>query len=490
MKEIVDRLSKGAWYTLISILIIKLFTVINSMVTARLLGPSDFGIYSILLSLQGVLLLFASFGYPTVVTKFIAESNVRNSYEMDKIYLTSFFSLLILALIIALLFLFFADFIAIKIYHEKALKPLIQLVCGVVMLMTLISLNNSVLQGLHKIKLLSKLNILNSILYVLLMYVLISNFGLIGAPIAGIIVSSFFLLITLIIALKLLNLKFSDLRLAWDKEFVKKIFKLSFPLFLSSLTVLFALWVAKTYLAQTAGMKQVGFYQIAESLNYVVGYIPLAVSVPFLPLVSEIEALGSSKLPLITSNILKYSTMIVLPIALTIGLLGKFIILILFGKPYQEAWEITYILSMGTFLMSFGILIGAVLNGTGRMWQGLALNCIWMILFLPLSYVLIYKLGLDGLGYSYVLSHFLYTIIVLAYATKKLGIKLEGFKSLFALAISFFLIGNVIVRKYDGINLIMISGLAILILISLEYLLLRQEEKRFIFSLLSRTYHS
>ena len=490
MKELVNRLSKGTWYTFISIVIVKFFTVINSVVTARLLGPSNFGIYSILFSLQGVLLLFTTFGYPTVITKFVAEYNVKDPSRVNKIYFTSFFSLMILALVVSLFFFFSANFIACQIYHEKTLKSLIQLMSGVVFLMTLISLNNSVFQGFHKIKLLAQLNILNSVLNLLLMYLLISNFGLIGAPISGIIVGVVFLWLSSFMVLKSLNLKHWNFQLAWDKEFVQKILKLSFPLFLSSLVVLVALWAAKTYLARTVGIKEVGFYQIAESLNYVVGYIPFAVSVPFLPLVSEIDALGTSQLPLVTSKILRYTTLITLPIALTIGLMAKFIILILFGKPYQGAWEITYFLSIGTFLMSFGILIGAVLNGTGRMWDGLWLNCIWVILFVPLSFVLINELGLNGMGYSYVLSHLLYTGIMFMYTTKRLEIKLNGFKSLLVIAITFYLIGSIIIRRYDGINLIMTSGLIIMILISIEYLLLTPDEKKSICSLVSKTFHS
>jgi O-antigen/teichoic acid export membrane protein len=170
--------------------------------------------------------------------------------------------------------------------------------------------------------------------------------------------------------------------------------------------------------------------------------------------------------------------------------MAKFIILILFGKPYQGAWEITYFLSIGTFLMSFGILIGAVLNGTGRMWDGLWLNCIWVILFVPLSFVLINELGLNGMGYSYVLSHLLYTGIMFMYTTKRLEIKLNGFKSLLVIAITFYLIGSIIIRRYDGINLIMTSGLIIMILISIEYLLLTPDEKKSICSLVSKTFHS
>lgn len=485
MKEIARRLSKGSLYVFISIVVIKVLNLTNSLVIARLLGPKDFGLYSILFSLQSVVILLAGFGVPPVITKYIAEYRVVQPKGIGQVLSTSFLGVLFFTLATSLTFFLASSFLAREIYKEGVLIPLIRLASFAILLMTLTYLSTAVLQGLQKIELLSKINILDALIKLGLTFLIVYHLGLLGVPLSWIAASGAFLVILGTIVFRLLSREKIDFQLRIDKKLFKEIFSLAFPLLLSGLVVASALWFGKTHLALAVGFQDVGFYQAAESLNRVVLFIPLAVSVPFLPVVSELEAKKTDELSKTASQVLKFSTLLTLPASLSIGLLGRFA-LILFGDRYEGAWEITYILSMAMFLMSMGTIIGTLLTGTGKMWQGLWLNCVWMVLFVCLSYVLIYTYGLNGLGYGYVLSYCLYTVILLMYATKRLGIKLKGLKPLFLLAILFFSVGNLIVRTCDGANLIVLSGAMLLVLLSVEYLLLSPEEKKLILRLWGR----
>lgn len=487
MTEIAERLSRGSVYVFASIVAIKILNLITSLVIARLLGPRDFGLYSILFALQNVVILVAGFGAAPVVTKYIAEHRVSRPKLVGAILSTSLLSALCFSVLTSSAYFLMSDFIANEIYGQPILVPLIRLAAVAILTTTMISIGTSTLQGFQSIQLLSKLNVFNALVRAALAYLIISQLSLLGVAACWIAGGVIFLAILGKVVLGLLKQEGIHLGIQMDGEILRKIAYLALPSLLSGVAVAVALWFAKTHLALAVSLSHVGFYQVADSLNRVVLFIPLAVGVPLLPVVSELQARDRAQLSRTASQVLKASASLTLPAALSLGLMSRFALVVLFGEKYQGAWEITYTLSMAVFLMSMGSIIGTVLTGSGKMWQALGFNCLWMLSFVSLSWVLVYSHGLNGLGWAYVASYIVHTIVLFTYASKTLGIRLEGLRPLLGLAIIFFLIGNLVVRTYQGTVLIAISGLMVAALLGLEYFFLSRRERDSIAKLLRKT---
>src|SRR3990170_3551124 len=67
------RLVTGSLYTLVSSLVVYGIAMVTTIIYARLLGPTTFGVLGIFLTLGATIIPFATLGLNTAVTKYVAE---------------------------------------------------------------------------------------------------------------------------------------------------------------------------------------------------------------------------------------------------------------------------------------------------------------------------------------------------------------------------------------------------------------------------------
>jgi PST family polysaccharide transporter len=449
------------------------------------LGPENLGIYTILYNLQGIVVLLAVFGIPSATVKFVAEFNIKDREIVEKIISTSFFLVLVITFFVSFIYFSTANFIAIRLYSEPILIVLIMVSSVTVVFTSIFSLFQSILQGLHKIEILSKLNILNSFISFPIIVYLAYSYGLLGAVVGALTYAIIRMVINFGFTYKVLKEKKVKFQFNIDKKVAKKLLNYGLPAFLSIIVVMPAFWFANTILALKSGFGQVGLFGVAQSLSSLLMFIPSAIAIPLVPIISELHVVRPTEMSNIVSKIFKLIMLLLLPFTVTLCLFSKIIVSVIYGPAFYGAWHILFFMSIAVFLIAINSVIGNVLSGTGKMWEAFGINLIWMIFFVSSSYYFINIYGLIGLGFAYVLSYLIYNVVVYSYTQRKLHVKFKNkeIAGILLLASVAFLASYFILISMEGSIFYLSSIGVILFLVAIEHRLLTKEDKKTVVNL-------
>src|SRR5512136_2455714 len=86
----------GGGATLLSLVVVKVMAIVNSVIAARLLQPADFGALSVIVNLQNLVVIIACFGIPLAVTKNVAQWRAK-----DQSYASAVASALLVMLLVS-----------------------------------------------------------------------------------------------------------------------------------------------------------------------------------------------------------------------------------------------------------------------------------------------------------------------------------------------------------------------------------------------------
>lgn len=474
------KLASGTFQSLGSIIGVKLISILSSAIIARLLGPANLGIISIFQNIYGVFESVSQSGSGSSIVKYTAEFKVTDKKELEKFLSTALISMFFISLSFALASFYLSDYISDRIYHEPAIAVLMKITAITLILSVFITISMSILQGLQKIKHVAFVTIFNSAISIPISYLLIVKFGLIGWALASVISAVINLIFNLLFIQK--NLKLEGLKLKFEihKIYIYHIFKYSIPLFIGAVIIRPARLYGQTLLAITQDFTQVGYFKVAFTIYNLMSFIPAAISVPLMPMISEIDVSHSEKRSDNYSKILKLILLIMLPFSIVVILFSKYILFGIYGEKFIEASFVTNILIVSAF---FGIITSFLENlmlGTGKTVQVLYTNIYMALIFVISSYFLIRNYGTLGLGLAWLITDASLLPIYLYYATKRSYINMQGLKVPFLLSILLLMFTFLIQKLMAGIWLIIGAALYISLIILIEYLLLDTNEKKMI----------
>jgi len=153
-------------------------TFLIFILAAKLLIPNNFGIYNYVLAIVFLLIVFADFGISTATSKYVAEYNVTDKEKLKSVLFNSGTIILGLTIMISLIIISFGKFyLGDKYVYVLYLLPLIFLI-------PMTSLYDGIYRGLKKFKHLSIISILVGLFSLSFVYLLIKQYGLIGALIS------------------------------------------------------------------------------------------------------------------------------------------------------------------------------------------------------------------------------------------------------------------------------------------------------------------
>lgn len=478
--KLASKLLTGAAYSFVALVSVKLIMLVNSIIVARFLGPTNLGIFSILIYLQGIVFMVAIFGIPGAIAKFTAEYEAKDKEGLEKVISTSFSLVLVLAIICASLFFVSSGFIANELYHTPILAILIMISAFTVTISAVVVSMSSLLQGFQRIKLLSKLDVVKALISLPIFLFLILRYGLVGAVLAGLAVAIISLILFSRYAHKVLQQRKVKLKPSIDRKIAKKISNYALPNFLADVVIMPALLFGVTILALKYSFGEVGLFRVANSLSNAVLFIPIAVGIPLFPMISSLQASDEKKIPIVFSKTFRIVGFITLPITVGLGLFSKIILPFIYGAAYYDAWHVLFFIATTTYIISLTRIGGEVLGGLGKMWQILGISVVWMVVFVSASYYFIGIYGLIGLGLALLLAQITYILIQLGYLSR-LNLKIERLAHLSILGLVAFGTCYIILTTLNGIMFYVSATALILTIVSVEYLLLTKEDRALIY---------
>jgi len=478
MGEFRTKLVKYSTYSFAAMVVTTILALIRSIIVARIFNdPEPLGILAILQNMSAMVGTLAIFSMPIAVTKFVAEYNVKDREVLNKIISNAFTLMLFLTLCFSSIYFLFSDMIALRIYNEPIIGLLIKIHVISIISESLIGLCSGLIRGYQRIKTLSWLGVVNVSIGLPIAYFLILKFGLVGAVLSLAVTSLVYLIIISRVAHQIINQEKVKIRFRINKELTKKLFKFTTPLLLSGFVLLPVYWFANTHLALIVGFDKVGLFKIGYNLYNLFLTLPTVLAIPLLPMISEIYGLNPEKASSIVPRILRMVMLIMLPMIIGVGIAAKFLISLLYGQVYVDAYLIAYLLVLTSFPISLSSIISTTLMAAEKTWTILSLDLIWALFFIPSAYLLINLYGLTGIGVAYLVSAICFFIIEMTYLRKRFNMDLKLLRKPIIFGFIFGSIGFFVI-SLDSVGYILFYDFIIItVLLVIEYFMLTLEEK-------------
>jgi len=435
-------LARGSATLFLSMSLAAGMALLISIFVARWLGASDFGMYSILISVQGVVGLLASFSVSTAVVKYVAEYRVRDEEQALRFAKSGLVVVLVLSSSVAIVYVALSNVIGRGLYKEPAMVHIIPFSALVVISSSTYSTSLGIVQGCQKFRLMAIAQVACPLFSLVLIYLLLPLMG-----IGGIFIGYFLSMLTVsAVVLVLLNrreFRFFSARLELPRKSVTvpMLLSFAFPAVLGGLMVTPVVWIANTELTLNAGLNAMGYFAVAYSVYSALILIPSAISTPMMPRVSQLTVGNHDDIHDLVVKVLRTLSIALFPLFFAIALLSEFIVEIMYGSVFSASAKAVYLMVTASYFYSLSAVVGAMIIGMGRMWLGLGLNIFWAAVFLTLVFAGVPALGTNGLALSYAAACGIFLILTILVSKRVLHVGVKGMYLAGASAAFFFLSG-------------------------------------------------
>lgn len=421
--RISSNLAKGAVYSYASMVLLKVLLLLNSVIIARWLGPENLGIYSVFSQIQNFILAFGLFGLPLAVSRFVAEYEKKDRQALEEILSSLLLFSLSAAALVSLGMLVFSEALALRVYGEPRLVPLIRVGAAITFISLLNNVLKALLQGFQKIILLARLNVAIGIASALLTLLLVMRFTLLGVVLRDAAVAA----VTLAAILYSLYRFFSSTGLRLPPRFnpraLYKVLSFAAPLFLASLVMFGADLFIRSHLALKCGFERAGFFYISDNFFQMAYFIPQAIALPFLPIITGMHQAEPENLPRNAARVIKLTGALTLPAATALCLVSGPAVKLLYGEMYSGSLTVVFFMVFSAAVLAPAYIAGQVLMGAGCGVPLLGLSLLQAGVNVSSAYVLINKYGLNGLGAAALVSALFNYFFSGFYVIKRLGLK-------------------------------------------------------------------
>ncbi len=373
-------------------------SLILSVLTARYLGPSDFGVISYMASIVTFLSPVAMLGLDSVLLKKIIENP-----EKEGVYLGSSLILRLLSSImcsiVGILFIYLtnpSDNIKIAIIAIQILQLVFQSlqVFDIWFQRYLNSKNTSIAKVIGAI-----------VVAIYRIYILVNSKSIIWFAFSN-------TLLSMVIGIVLLYKYYvsDSQKLRFELSYGLDLLKESYHFIISGMIVVLYTQMDKIMIEQMLGSGEVGFYSTAISLCAFWGFIPGSIITSLKP--SILEALPNKRLFLkrlkrLYSIIIWFSIII----SIFICLFAKPIILVLYGEVYSPSIQVLQIAVWFEMFSVIGSARGVWIIAENKNKYVKYYLSIGAVVNLALNYILIPTIGINGAAIATVITQFTTAII-------------------------------------------------------------------------------
>ncbi len=403
-------LSRNSVITFASNLLTFILGLGTSIIIARVLGPTNKGIYALIVLMPTILLKFGTLG--------IEASNVyfsgNRKYTISSIGSNSLFYGISLGLALILIFWIvskmemYQNFISSKNLNTSYIWLLI-----LTLPFSLISgFLNSILVGREKVIQFNVLRILGIGLQVIFLFILLIllDLGVFGAIMVSIVICPINLILMIVLVNKIEKLKYSfnSLLLSDSLKYGTKAYFGNLAQFLNYRLDIFLV----AYFLTTT---DVGYYALAVGIAEKLWILPGSIATILFPRVSSIKIQDANNL---TPRVSRHTLSIMLLLALVLFLVCKPVIRIMYGFAYFPSVRPLMLLLPGIVALSVSKIFTADLAGRGRPEFGTLAAFISLAINIPLNVWLIPKWGIAGAAFASTIAYSIATLIALiAYLT-------------------------------------------------------------------------
>lgn len=394
LEDSLKDITKGASIIIIGMVISNLLGLINQILMGRILGPADYGLFNLGISLLTILCILPNFGLGQGLTQFIPYHLKQKKYlEIKEAVNFSLKFTLIVGVLVGVLLFIFSDAIAVNVFHSNEFGYVLKILAIIIPFWTLHNTAGSLTQGFKKPEYYVYIeNISMSILQVSIFVILsILGYKLFGALI-GFAISVIF---ASIVYIHIFRVKFSKKlvnNIIKNKNKVRKeILTLSYPLFLAGFTLLFMQYADKILLGIYMTPTDVGIYTAALTIANLVLFIYTAFSFNSRPILAEYFAVKNIEdMRRLYSCVTRWIFILTVPTIVYIIFYSGDILGLIYGSKFISGSAALGILCLGIAMNGLTGLSGETLISIKKPKLNLASevvgavsNIVFNVLFIP-----------------------------------------------------------------------------------------------------------
>jgi len=413
------RLATGTAFSFLAIVIGQLFALVTSILYARLLGPGNLGIFAIYTQFGAIAASFGTLGLSIPITRFVARLRMQPAEVLGRFLGTILVITVVASIVTSAVILLLAQEIGLGVYRSPDLVAMLQIASGFLVLDTFNIVGIAILQGLQKVRFLAIAGILIEAMTIPVMFVSLTVLGIVGAAIGGAGMTAIGSLLLFGSALRNLEKHGIRLRVSFDRSAARDLFRYAAPLLGSLIIVKLALFFQTSFLAVSLGYADTGLFRVASTVSNIIGFLPAAMNVPLLPAIAELYAVAPADRTRARMNtLLRMTSYVGAPLALSIAFGAAFIIELLYGPAYSGSGPLAFVLVMAGFVNVIDNVGTGSLLGEGRTGSLLLIDGLQAAIIVSGTVIFVGSFGLIGVGYANLLGSITYGILIIGFLSR------------------------------------------------------------------------
>lgn len=414
--DIGHRMVKGAFWSLSGTVVAKLFVLISGILCAHILSNNEYGQFGMVRSTINLFVTLGSAGMGVTASKFISEYHANDKTQIHSIYcLTNGFAF-ITGLIITLIILIIAPYIATNILNSQELINPLRI--GALLLFVTVNngAQNGTLSGLEDFKAIA-FNTLYGSLAESVFMLLGAYYGGVYGAVLGFGIGYLVIYVANHISIKrdFYKIGIPTSKFTILKEHFKILYTFSLPAALSSCMTAPVFFLVRAMLASHDGFEAVAIYEAADQWRTIVLFIPASIAQIVLPLLSSLSSKGADTYWKVLNINLVLNVTVATIVTLFVSICSPWIMR-LYGSAYVSNYLTLVLLISSTIFTSAATVVGAALQSRAKTWTGLCFNILWALLTIFLTHIFLNKgLGANAISLAFLLSYMLHTLFQLGY---------------------------------------------------------------------------
>ncbi len=198
----------------------------------------------------------------------------------------------------------------------------------------------------------------------------------------------------------------------WDAGTARKLLRQSWPLLISSLSILVYMRVSVIYLRETAGSTQVGIYSVGATLSELWYFLPMTIASSLAPIISKKRVEGGDAYKSLLFKVFAGMWGLAFVVAGVNILSARFLVGALYGLQYAASSGIFAIHALTFIPVCIGVTQSIWLINEGRSKLALYQALAGAICALGLNFVLTPRFGAYGAAVATVVSQFCQAFLV------------------------------------------------------------------------------
>lgn len=415
------KLFKATTQLSISTIVFVLSSYLINIILARILGPAQYGLYGVIISLVTVVNIMQTSGIPQATSKYIAEEkNDPHTILKSSLYLQLIFTLFITTIFFLLALPFSL------LLKDTKLIPYIQLASFIFPFYGIFTLYSGFYNGLHFFSKQAFIMTLYSISKTFLVLILSFIWGLRGALVGLIIAPA----ISLVYGFQIPTTNHNSFS-------YKKLILFAFPLvgfaFLSTLLQTIDLYFIKSLiLSDTAS----GYYTASQNISRIPYFLINSYALVIFPSISKntSQNLHTNSQKIIRTS-LRYIIMILAPITVIISATSKQLVQLIYSNTYLPAAPSLSVLILGMGFLTLFSLLCNILSGSGIPKLSFLLSGLSLIITSTFCFFLIPMFGLNGAALATTIGGFSAMVLAAFLVYRKFQV-LASYKSVIKIIIA------------------------------------------------------